>query len=386
MNVATQLIDRMIAAQNQAEATQPKSDRGGDSEFESLIRQKTAANSAGESADTNKAPADQTETVTVQDDGAQELRQELAAALITMQPAIPINLVQTEQSAVKSAEMPALYPVVEPTITDPAQTTANTGTWALPLDTISAAADAPRAIQTPATATTLEAQPVTGPVQDTVIETVSAADTGKTDTQTGEEHSSDTVSTLGYTVEKKDTDPAEKTEQPVFDSLEAVPVKVGEASLAGKQTAPVLQLEQPGATEELAKQLAEAAVSGTEKLEIKLSPEGLGEMTVEITRADDGSLGVVLKATTDKATGLLQQQSSALQSILAAGTQGVVKVEVQDASRQQSMEQFLNPDDSSGREDAQSRQEQQQQKERQQQTQDFIQQLRLGLVDISRPA
>lgn len=99
----------------------------------------------------------------------------------------------------------------------------------------------------------------------------------------------------------------------------------------------------------------------------------------------DGTLNVVLSVVTEKAANLLQQHSNSLQNLLQAGNQGQVRVEVENRTPEDAAQQFLNPDQEQGK-------EQQQQNERRQRPEndnpaaaqvDFMQQLRLGLVDLA---
>lgn len=156
--------------------------------------------------------------------------------------------------------------------------------------------------------------------------------------------------------------------RPVFQRETATPVKVAENY---EPVAP----EEPEAPQQLADRLVQMLEQGDTRVQIALNPENLGQMTVEITRSVDGTLHVVLGAVSEKATTLLQQNSANLQSLLAAANQGDVQVEVQEQQPQEQLSQFLNPDE-------QGKQQHQQQKPRQQAaSEDFIQQLRLGLVD-----
>lgn len=158
--------------------------------------------------------------------------------------------------------------------------------------------------------------------------------------------------------------------RPVFQQEKPVPVKVAENY---EPVAP----EEPEAPQQLADRLVQMLEQGDTRVEIALTPENLGRMTVEITRTHEGVLHVVLGAASEKATALLQQNSANLQSLLAANGQEEVHVQVQGQQPQEQLSQFLNPDGQNGQQ-----QQGQQQKPRQQAAaEDFIQQLRLGLVD-----
>ncbi len=157
--------------------------------------------------------------------------------------------------------------------------------------------------------------------------------------------------------------------RPVFHEEERTPVKVGESY---EPVAP----EEPEAPRQLADRLVQMLTQGDNRVEIALSPENLGRMTIEITRLQDGALHVVLGAVSQKATALLQQNSANLHSLLAASNDGEVRIEVQQQEPQQPLNQFLNPD-----EQGKQQPQQQHKPQKQAESEDFIQQLRLGLVE-----
>ncbi len=168
--------------------------------------------------------------------------------------------------------------------------------------------------------------------------------------------------------EKVEVREADSQPQPVFQRETAAPVKVAENY---EPVAP----EEPEAPRQLADRLVQMLEQGDTRVQIALNPENLGQMTVEITRSVDGALHVVLGAVSEKATALLRQNSADLQGLLAAASQGDVRVEVQEQQPQEQLNQFLNPDE-------QGRQQQSQQRKPRQQaeSEDFVQQLRLGLA------
>lgn len=157
--------------------------------------------------------------------------------------------------------------------------------------------------------------------------------------------------------------------RPVFQRETAAPVKVADNY---EPVAP----EEADAPRQLMSRLGQMLEQGDTRVEIALAPANLGKMTISITRTQEGALHVVLGAVSQKATDLLQQNSGNLQSLLAAGNQGEVRIEVQQQEPQEQMNQFLNPD-----EQGRQQQNQQQKPQKQAASEDFIQQLRLGLVD-----
>lgn len=183
---------------------------------------------------------------------------------------------------------------------------------------------------------------------------------------------------ISVTPEKAEkTDEAEETpaETPVFDEVEAVPVKV-----AAPEKEPV-KLEAPEGTEQLAERVTNAVKADLSHVEITLTPENLGKLTVEFTRAEDGTLSVLISATTPKAAAALEQHTNSLQNLLASSTQNEVRVEVRQAA--ETPQQFLNPDgQNQQRQQNQQEQQRQQGREDHKAAQDFVQQLRLGLVGL----
>lgn len=160
--------------------------------------------------------------------------------------------------------------------------------------------------------------------------------------------------------------------QPVFRQETAVPVKVAE-------NYEPLEPEAEDGLPQLAQRVAQMDQLGDSYVEIALSPENLGTMTIQMTRLEDGTLHIVLGAVSEKATALLQQHSAGLQHLLAMNNPGEVHVQVQEPAAQEHAanqnQQGLNPDGQN-----QQPQQQRQQEKRHSEATDFVQQLRLGLV------
>lgn len=162
-------------------------------------------------------------------------------------------------------------------------------------------------------------------------------------------------------------------EAPLFEHVEAPVVKVAEVSHP-------IPLEAEDGVEQLGNELNLVVNrADANRVEVTLTPENLGKLTVEITRGTDGTLNVVLHTTTERAANLLDKGVDGLRQMLATSSQREVQVQVRGSEEAQ--QQFLNPD---GQNDQENRQQQQQNRRRDEQrnTQDFIQQLRLGLVDV----
>ena len=162
-------------------------------------------------------------------------------------------------------------------------------------------------------------------------------------------------------------------DQPLFKDVKAAPVKVGENFQ--------LDTQQPDMDDNLANTIRFAAQQGLRQLEIKLSPENLGNLTVKLTQATDGTLQVVLHAANAKAANLLNQHIDNLNAALQGYSQNSeVHVEVQRGEdSQQAQQQQQQQTDPNGH----NRQQQEQQKQQESShSGDFIQKLRLGLFSL----
>ena len=160
--------------------------------------------------------------------------------------------------------------------------------------------------------------------------------------------------------------------QPLFRDVKAAPVKVGENF--------ELDTQEPDMEEQLAETIRYAAQEGLKQLEIKLSPENLGNLTIKLTQASDGTLQVILHTTTAKAENLLNQHLNNLSAALQGYGQSEVRVEVQrNDNSQQTDQQEQQQTDPNGHNRQQQEQQRQQESER---TGDFVQKLRLGLFGL----
>ncbi len=175
--------------------------------------------------------------------------------------------------------------------------------------------------------------------------------------------------------EKKSGEVPVDWNRPVFEKLETVPVKVA----APEKPAPKLALDAPDAADRLGEKVVNAFLHGEQEIELQLSPEGLGRLNVVISKAETGVLSVVLHAANPKAAALLQQHGEGLANTIAGAAKTEVHVEVREPQSQQ-QPQFMDPNGQNGR---QQRQPQQEQRQRHSGDEDFMQKLRLGLVDLS---
>ena len=170
--------------------------------------------------------------------------------------------------------------------------------------------------------------------------------------------------------EEGDEPKGEAAEAPeaVFHDAKAAPVKVGERY-------ETVDTQAPNMDEQVAAAVRQAVQAGSQRIEIRLTPENLGELVIEMTRDAGGALQVVLHASTSRAAGLLTEHLTGLHAALQAQNAQTVHVEVQrgQESQQQNLHQQTDPNG--------HHQQHRQQERRQEQTggEDFLQKLRLGL-------
>lgn len=157
-------------------------------------------------------------------------------------------------------------------------------------------------------------------------------------------------------------------EQPVFHEMESAPVKVGESY-------ETVDTEKPDMEVKLTDVIRAAAQNGAERVEIRLAPQNLGSLTIEMAKDANGALQVVLHASNAKAAGVLSQHLDGLQAALRTYNQEEVRIEVQHNEESQQHFRQADPD---GR-GQQQRQQQEQRREEHTGGDAFMQKLRLGL-------
>lgn len=328
---------------------------------ESAPKEEAAASEAPAKKDTAQGAAEDATPTAEQEEAA------VAAVVVTAQPILPIHLAGTEEA------------VEEETVVAMDSLPLADNQEALPQTEIMPEAPEAAEQQPVQTHEAMAQAPVaedTAPQQDIPVQEVSQeAPQQETHTDTKESHAA--VRTVQAEDVKADTGEETVKETPVFDQVEAIPVKVA----APEHTPEPVALETPQAPEEIAHQVAQALFNGESKIELTLTPETLGKLTVEITKDAGGILSVVISASTPKAAAVLQQHTSDLQNILMA-RDDQVEVHVEVRGSEESQQQFLNPNDANGQNHRQQQQQRQQQEEDNSDPRDFLQKLRLGLVSL----
>lgn len=163
----------------------------------------------------------------------------------------------------------------------------------------------------------------------------------------------------------------ESFQTPLFQNVESTPVRVGDGETVD-MTAPAQEVDRS-----LGDMLKTALDQGDQRVEIKLSPANLGNVTAEFTRTPEGVLHVVLHAESEQTARLLSDHASSLGLILQDSTRGEVRVQV--AQPQENQSAWQHPDQDGGQQQQQQSHQQQRNTPRQE-AETFLHQLRLGLV------
>ena len=164
---------------------------------------------------------------------------------------------------------------------------------------------------------------------------------------------------------------AEQAPQRIFHDVKSVPVKVGEAEAAE-------QPDEPNVAQQIDSQLIQALRDGESMVRVQLTPENLGTVTVEISQSAQGILRIALSAHSTETRALLERHAGELQGLLSSRTQQTVEVDVQRQQESQQSQQHQNYEGHNGH--AQDGQERRRQQREHTSSQDFMQQLRLGLI------
>ena len=208
-----------------------------------------------------------------------------------------------------------------------------------------------------------------------IVETVSEEAQPQLQTNVGEQTSKDTSVEISVTEHEGDEPDVEVTaaETPLFEEVEAAPIKVAEAPERAEKA--------PEVEKQVADKLVSVFESGETKVEIRLDPAELGKLTIELTRNEDGTLNILLDAENMQTRGLLERHVTGLQEALAERGQQNVQITVNQNEESQRQDNNANQrndfqDGSNGRQSEQHRRDDHRSGE------DFLQQLRLGLIPI----
>lgn len=147
----------------------------------------------------------------------------------------------------------------------------------------------------------------------------------------------------------------------------------------------MLDTQAPDLEAQLAGRVEQARENGWQHVEIKLEPEHLGTLVLTLDKSLDGTLRVTLHTANEKTASLLSEHTTGLTALLQGGDRSQpVTVEVQrQQENQQAQYQQQYQDQGGGQREQRQRQERRQPEN---DRQDFIQQLRLGLVTFDGAA
>jgi flagellar hook-length control protein FliK len=209
---------------------------------------------------------------------------------------------------------------------------------------------------------------VEDPVETVPVDTAPAQ--AKTDTQ----QESDLPTDKGEDDNRFEvTDASAGGAQPVFRDVEPIMIKVGEAP-ATEETTQTSDVEN-----QLLQPLTDALDQGESKVQVQLSPASLGTVTLEVSQQKDGALHVILSAENTHTRALLQEHVESLQNLLGGQSQKNVQVEV---ARQENTQQQDGANANRNGHGQNGYQQEQQQQRHTQSSEDFLQQLRLGLIPL----
>lgn len=156
----------------------------------------------------------------------------------------------------------------------------------------------------------------------------------------------------------------------LFKELDSTPVKVAET----------VNTRDPDMDNQIAKIIHTAVEAGDRTVTMRLMPEGLGTVTALITQTVEGALQIVLQTSDDAAATLLKSHLNSLFGSLQGTNHTSVSIEIQTTHEAEEAQQELMDEE---QENAQGQENPENQDESEQDvviSDDFLQQLRLGLV------
>ncbi len=361
MEMALQAMDQVIQAGSTAQSPPGKTGKAGKSsqdsqDFGGMVRQKqqqkqetakSAQKSSQSSGDVRKPQAEAQDTDTPREEEIPAEQYVLAAALV-MQPLLELVTANIlPQEALKDVEIAPVF---------------------LPEVQIEAVSDLP--VERPAedngqALLQQEDQEEQTQFQFTAEDTPQFMDRPVEEQR--EERPEDTVQT-------EDT----QWEAPVFGYMEATPVKV-----ASTPDRPI-ELEAEDGIEQLGLRMEPYVTGedGVSRVEFTLEPASLGKVTVQIVHEADGTLHIQMNAATQKAAELLQRGSGHLEQLLMTDTRPDVRIEVRNTQDPQAL-YYMDPNGSGQDRQQRGQQHRQNQNQDRRHPRDFLQQLRLGLVELS---
>lgn len=303
--------------------------------------------------------ADTTQTVTGQGDSGLELQKQIACAALGLLQSPVVNMEQVAQNPQDA--VPAVLGMAQAQSDMAVSTEQSTG-----LD-MSAAPDADVTAMGQTTDQVLGQEQVP---QEEIPQAV--------EKQAAVKHSADEPTALENerTAEQPEQQMELSMETPVFRDIQAVPIKVGEVPAA------VQNGEVQAVKAQLSEHITTAISNGETKVDIQLEPEHLGRIQVEMTWAKDGALHITMYAESSHTQRMLERDITGLQALLSRSNQQEVSVDV--GRQQESQRQDLYDGNNSGNQHGQPKENPHNRQRRD--GQDFLQQLRLGLIPVDGEA
>ncbi len=406
MNAAQDMIMQMLTVQKSPYSSAAPAKRSSDESaaFGDLLTQKREqmTDAELENADVTAQPA---EAVPAEEQELTAEQMELLAAMNASTKTIlfvPTETAPTQQTAQPTVQLDAAMPTASVQLDAQAQPMMQQPTQSVPV--VEAAPAAQQAVVTgpaaqqaavqstdaapqqkselpmnremTAHSDTAAAQPKNAPVSE-ISYTAPTANAqpaqGEAEAKTNTAQKFDLPVTVEQTTETAQNETVLTTAQRLFSNVEAAPVKVADA--------PVVDTAAPQMEADLSKLVADAANAGKESITIRLAPETLGEIELRLTRGADGALQVVMTTTSERTQALLEKHAAGLQTLLGANTRGEVEIEV--TTRQEAQQHSFERDAQHHGGQEQKHQQHQQQKRS---GEDFLQQLRLGLLSLDAQA
>ena len=338
-----------------------KKDKAGSSSFQDLMGQTQNTQGSKNTKETADKPKQEQKDQSVQDEAPVQKgeKEELRPEDVVANPNAAILLFRPEVEELPAEEVVAVAAPIEAIPEEAVEETAMATDGQLPtLDTTVETAvqtdTAPKGEEQPQEAITFQQAVDKAPVQTAEAKPVEAEVKPEEAPERVEaeavevRHSEAPQDVEGEVQEKAPEEIPDEAvaQEPVFQEVETAPVKVGE-------TYEPVDTQEPDMEAKLADTIRTAVQSGAEKVEIRLMPENLGRLTIEMTRDSSGALQVVLHASNSRAAGVLNEHLDGLRTAL----------------------QNADPDGRGQRHQQQQRQEEQHQEH----SEDFLQKLRLGL-------
>lgn len=353
-----------------------KADPAGSSgqEFEDMLVQQSKAQQENsrpqKKAEDKKAP-EGPEQKSTQDDEVPEEGGELAAALVTSQPVVPIaafdaaqvvvaedGTVILEPAAVEDAAQGQVMEVIEtPEVQPeaaPQQEQAAEGEFQQAVETVQ---EAPKQEQPKAEVQNVQEDMDIQETDKPEITVQKAQQGGKPQDEEMEAN-------------------VEQQSQPVFRDVKAAPVKVADVQRP-------VDVEEPQAPQQIAQNVLNALEQGQSVVRLQLNPANLGSVTIEISRDAAGQLTIFMNPETVRAANILTEHSSSLMATLANNGEFTVVIGITMPEDPENAGMMMNPDGHNNQNPEDE--EDEKKKKRQPRTEgvnaaDFLSQMRLGLV------